>query len=78
VGKPVIEYPPPVPVVADPYAPVVFLVADTQIPDSAVPELSVTVPVIVPPGCMTASIPDVVDPAVTDTAVADEYDTWPS
>jgi len=74
----VIEYPPPVPVVADPDAPVVFPYAYTQIPDSPVPELSVTVPVILPVGCITASIPDVVDPPLTDTAVADEYDTWPS
>jgi len=74
----VIEYPPPVPVVADPDAPVVFPDADTQIPDSPVPELSVTVPVIVPPGCITASIPDVVDPALTDTNVTAKEDASPS
>jgi len=78
VGKPVIEYPPPVPVLADPYAPVVFPDAYTQIPASPEPELSVTVPVIVPPACITASIPDVVTPPLTDTGVADENDTWPS
>ena len=44
---------------------------------SLFPPLSVTTPVMVAPGCMVASIPAVVCPAVACTGLAEPWFVWP-
>ena len=62
VAKPEVDPPP-------------FWLAYTQIPPRAAPPTAaVTVPVIVPPCAIAASIDAVVPPAVTDTGFAEAYE----